>query len=411
MIEDAYVAHSLDREILDRAHCGGVVSSLLKFALESGEVQAVVAIRARNGNRYDGVPVTITNPDEIADTAGTLHCSSVNIARYIKEYLNGASDMKIAVVCKPCDARAIIELAKREQIKRENLFMVGLNCTGTLAPVVAKKMLEEEFKVSPADVAMLDIEDDKLIVTLKDNARIERELTELEDKGYGRRENCRRCEINIPIMADIACGKWGIDAGEKATFVQLCSKKGSDLFKAAVKSGCIEAKQADQKTIDIVETKDKAARELALQWQESDLAPFDQMSQKERFDYWSKEFERCIKCFGCRDACPICYCTKCYLDPDRGLVAAGEIPPEPLFPMIRAAHVMDSCVNCGQCQDACTMELPVSRLVFFLSKKISEIFKHEPGMDVLDTPPLKVVTDEEISIEPAELVEAVNSGQ
>jgi len=59
---DRYLAWSSDEEILKRADCGGVVTSLLKFALETKRVDAVVAIKARDGNRYDGIPVLISDP-------------------------------------------------------------------------------------------------------------------------------------------------------------------------------------------------------------------------------------------------------------------------------------------------------------------------------------------------------------
>jgi len=84
-------------------------------------------------------------------------------------------------------------------------------------------------------------------------------------------------------------------------------------------------------------------------------------------------------------------------------VAGGEIPPDAMFPMIRTVHVMDSCVNCGQCQDACPMELPLSRLLFMLSRELGQMFKYEPGMDASAPPPLRTVTDEELMVEGVEL--------
>ena len=86
------------------------------------------------------------------------------------------------------------------------------------------------------------------------------------------------------------------------------------------------------------------------------------------------------------------------LEPDRGFMTPGEIPPDIMFPMIRIAHVMDSCVNCGQCQDACTMDIPISRLVFLLNKKLDSIFNYEPGMDVTKLPPLRTSTDQELAL-------------
>jgi formate dehydrogenase subunit beta len=400
---DMYLARAANEEILEKAEYGGAVTSLLKFALESNGVDAVLVVKARDGNRYDGIPVLITDPQEVVGAAGALHCASPNIARYLKEYLGGASDLKIAVTCRPCDAKAIIELVKREQINLENLLLVGLNCTGTLPPVAAQKMFKEEFGINPADVVGEDIEDGKLTVRLKDGTEVERDLAELEEKGYGRRENCRRCETSIPTMADLACGKWGV-ADQKATFIEVCSDKGAALVDRAIGDGCILVEQPNDEAVKARKGKIEAATELAHQWQERDFAPFKDMSLDERFDYWFGQFSQCIKCFGCRDACPICYCKECWLEPDRGFVLGGEVPPDAMWPMVRATHVMDSCVNCGQCQDACSMNLPLSRFIFMLNREVAAIFKYEPGMDVETLPPCRIVEDAEANDDGVELV-------
>jgi len=402
---DTYWAWSPDAAIVDRAECGGAVTSLLKFALESKQVDAVLAVKARDGNRYDGIPVLIDDPEELAATAGTLHCVSANIARCLKEFLDGAFNLKIAVTCKPCDAKAIIELAKRNQINLENVLLIGLNCTGTILPVTARKVMEEEFEVDPLDVVSEDIEDGKLKIRLRDGSEKERDLAELEARGLGRRENCRRCDLNIPTMADIACGKWGAE-DRKATFIEVCSERGADFIDRAVEGGHIKVEQPSAEALESRRAQDRAATELARQWQERDFGEFQAMSVEERFAYWfgpSGQFSQCIKCFGCRDACPICYCKDCYLEADRGAVPGGEIPPDAMFPMIRTVHVMDSCVNCGQCQDACPMEIPLARLIFMLNRKLADIFKYEPGMDVSALPPLRTVTDKELSLSGAEL--------
>jgi formate dehydrogenase subunit beta len=74
-----------------------------------------------------------------------------------------------------------------------------------------------------------------------------------------------------------------------------------------------------------------------------------------------------------------------------------------MFPMIRSVHVMDSCVNCGQCEDVCSMDLPLARLIFMLNRELGDIFKNEPGMDVNAPIPLKSVTDEELAVAGVEL--------
>jgi len=399
---DMYLAQSSDDEILKKSEYGGAVTSLLKFALESKMADAVLAVKARDGNRYEGIPVLITDPEAVIETAGSLHCASPNIARFLKEYLNGAFDTKIAVVCKPCDARGIIELAKRAQINMDNLTLIGINCTGTLPSAAAKRMFRDEFEVNPADIIREDLEEGKLTITLKDGTEKQKNLDELEQKGYGRRENCRRCDINIPTMADIACGKWGTD-GKKTTFLEACSERGSDFIEKAIEAGHLKVEKPDSEAIESRKKRNEEEILLARKWQERDIASLKEMSTEEKFSYWREEFSRCIKCYGCRDACPICYCKDCILEADRGIVAPGEIPPDIMFPMIRSVHVMDSCVNCGQCQDACPMDLPLARLIFMLNRDLAEIFKNEPGMDVNAPIPLKSVTDEELAIAGVEI--------
>jgi len=399
---DMCLAWSSDEQIFKRAEYGGAVTALLKFALESRMVDAVLAVKARDGNRYDGVPVLITEPEKVIETAGSLHCVSPNIARCLKEYLNGAFDMKIAVACKPCDARAIIELVKRTQIEKENLILIGLNCTGTLPSATAKRMFHEEFGIDPSDVIREDIEEGKLTIRLKDGTEKEKDLDELEEKGYGRRENCRRCDVNIPVMADIACGKWGTN-GRKATFIEVCSEKGSDFIEKAIEAGYIKVEKPDSAAIETRKRKDEEEVKRPRKQQEKDFAFLRGMSTEEKFNYWLGQFSRCIKCYGCRDACPICYCKDCTLEADRGTVPPGEIPPDIMFPMIRIVHVMDSCVNCGQCQDVCPAEIPLSRLIFMLNRELGGIFKYEPGMDINTPIPLKSVTDKELTMAGVEI--------
>jgi formate dehydrogenase subunit beta len=395
---DMYLAWSSDEALLGKAEYGGAVTSLLKFVLDTNRVDAALTVKARDGNRYDGIPVLITDPEELINTAGSLHCVSVNIPRCIKEYLDGASNMKLAVIGKPCDIRGIIELDKREQVSRDNLLLIGLNCTGTVLPVVAKRMIAEEFGVDPVDVVGEDIEDGKLIIRLKDGTEKTKDLKELEEKGYGRRENCRRCEIKIPTMADIACGKWGV-TDKKATFVEICSDKGAEFFEEAIKAGYINVERPDDKAIAERREKEQEAIESALSWQETDFASLKGMTSEEKFDYWWGQFSQCIKCYGCRDACPICYCKDCILEADRGVVVPGEVPPDAMFPMLRIAHVMDSCVNCGQCQDVCPAGIPLARLIFMLNKELYDIFKYQPGVDVEARPPLRTITDDELAVE------------
>jgi formate dehydrogenase (coenzyme F420) beta subunit len=91
-----------------------------------------------------------------------------------------------------------------------------------------------------------------------------------------------------------------------------------------------------------------------------------------RLDLWREHFRRCIKCYGCRNACPICTCPACKLEED-GYVTLGKVPPDPLaFHLIRAMHLADRCVGCGACQDSCPSGLPLLALHLSMRAKLRE---------------------------------------
>ncbi len=399
MSSNYYIARASDDNILKRGESGGAVTSILKCALEKGAVDGIVTVRSENGDRFAGLPVLITNPDQLNDTSGSLHCSLPNIPRFVKEYLNGAANRKLAIVGKPCDIRAIIELQKRNQIDIDNVVLIGLNCTGTIAPAIARKMYTEIFKVNPSDVVREDIDDGKLTITLENGTTKSKDLMKLEKKGLGRRENCRRCEFNIPIFADLAFGKWGAEEEEVGAFVEVCSKKGQSLIKLAIDNSYIVVKTPSKSSIETRKGKNEIELQRAKERREQDFKPLLDMDLPERLKYWTNEFNKCIKCFGCRDVCPICYCETCLLEANREFLVGGEIPPNGIFPLTRLAHVADSCIGCGQCQDVCPMELPLSKLFTLVNSKLNEVFNYVPGVDVEEGPPTVKARNEELQID------------
>ncbi len=400
MTTTMYIARAQDESLIERGESGGAVTSILKCALKSNLIDGVVTVRAKNGDRFSGIPVLITDSNELDVTTGSLHCSIPNTVRFLKEYLDGGFSKKLAFVGKPCDIRGIIELQKRHQIELDNIILVGLNCTGTISTVIARKMFKEDFKVNPNDVIREDISDGVLTITLKDGKTKSKDLEKLEKKGLGRRDNCRRCEFNIPVFADIACGKWGTESEEKpSTFIEVYSEKGNVLIENAISNGCIEVSKPTQESITLREKKDRIETDKALNQRSLDFDPIMAMSSQERLSYWVKEFDKCIKCYGCRDACPICYCDTCLLEANRDFLEAGVIPPDALFPLTRLAHVADSCINCGQCQDACPMELPLSKLFSLLNSRLSEVFDYKSGIDIEQGPPLNTAMTEELAID------------
>lgn len=111
---------------------------------------------------------------------------------------------------------------------------------------------------------------------------------------------------------------------------------------------------------------------------------------------WREHFSRCIKCYGCRNSCPICVCPACKLE-DGGYVATGALPPEPLaFHLIRAMHLADRCVGCGACEESCPAGIPLLSLHLAMRKALRERTGYVSG--TADLSPLLTAGREEGSL-------------
>jgi formate dehydrogenase subunit beta len=387
---DMVYAWTTSPEIAEVAECGGAVTGLLKYALENNIVDAVLAVK-KGVDLYDAVPTLITDPAEIGQTAGSLHCGTLLLSKLIKKYLDGANDMRLGVTVKGCDAMGIYELAKRNQVNLDNILMIGVNCGGSVSPVTARKMIAEKFGVNPDDVVKEEIDKGQFIIVTKDGQHKGISIDELEEEGYGRRSNCRRCKMKIPRQADLACGNWGVigDKAGKATFVEVCSEKGANLLDAAVKAGAIATEPANPKGIEIRGKVENAMLKLGDKWR---ARYFESLGEgKERLQKIMEDSSRCTKCYACIENCPICYCVECSTKKPY-LVAPGVLPVPFMFHLIRYAHVADSCVNCGQCEENCPMEIANSLYMHALQTEMEKMFGHVPGVN-MDLPVLALVEE------------------
>lgn len=120
----------------------------------------------------------------------------------------------------------------------------------------------------------------------------------------------------------------------------------------------------------------------------SDLEELETMGPTERLEFWLAQFDRCIRCYACRQVCPGCYCTTCMFERDDGLwVDIGiELPQKQIFHLGRALHLAGRCVECDECERVCPMDLPLSLLNRRLVKEVDDLFGHRAGREEARTP-------------------------
>ena len=355
-IGDMFYTWAADADVLKRGECGGAITALQQYALKSGMVDAVLAVR-KGADIYDAVPTVITDPAEVAETAGSLHCGTLLLSKLVKNYLDSNKTARLGVTVKGCDTMGLIELAKRNQVDLDRVILLGVNCGGSVSPVLARKMIREKFEVDPDIVHKEEIDKGQFIIEYEGgHAGIK--IDDLEDEGYGRRSNCRRCLYKVPRQADLACGNWGVigEKAGKATFVEVCSEKGANLLDAAIKAGAVKTEPANPKGIEIRGKVEGAMLNLGNKWRKKDFGALAS-------DLWGtigRETGRCIKCYSCIENCPVCFPVAKDFKGGSRMIASGEVPPNPMFHLRRFAHISDSCINCGQCEELCPMEIPLA---------------------------------------------------
>jgi formate dehydrogenase subunit beta len=114
-----------------------------------------------------------------------------------------------------------------------------------------------------------------------------------------------------------------------------------------------------------------------------EMSRLEAMTPGERWQFWTDAFSRCIKCYACREACPLCYCRECITEKSRPqwIDKAPSLKGNLAYHFIRAMHLAGRCISCGECARACPMDIPVDMLSAFLSRKVDEAYGYKPGIE------------------------------
>jgi formate dehydrogenase subunit beta len=103
--------------------------------LDEGEVTAVIGYAAarRNGSAQPIVIIDAADTEKLVFTPACVNNLAVYLTKAKKEIPKKG---KIGVVVKGCDLKAITGLMGEAQLKREDLYLIGVPCAGVLASTV-----------------------------------------------------------------------------------------------------------------------------------------------------------------------------------------------------------------------------------------------------------------------------------
>ncbi|MDR3579937.1 MAG: 4Fe-4S dicluster domain-containing protein [Oryzomonas sp.] len=103
--------------------------------LSEGSVSAVVGYAAAR-RKGSAQPVVITQADDSGKLIFSAACVN-NLAVYLtKAKKDIPKNGKIGIVVKGCDLKALVGLMGESQLKREELYLIGVPCAGVLASTI-----------------------------------------------------------------------------------------------------------------------------------------------------------------------------------------------------------------------------------------------------------------------------------
>ncbi len=307
------------------------LQDIAKKLLEEGKVKLVIGYE-RGSLPLRASPAFIRSPEEAEKLVFNSFCEN-NLSTYLRESLSSLKDGEAAaVVLKGCDSRSVVCLLKEKQLRRENLVIIGVRCPG----MVDWKKIRDE--IAPLDAHSAEEQDEDIVVR-----------TASSEKKYKRGDylyvNCKECERYEPVISDYV-----VDTG-----------KG----------------EADRRK----------------KWER--IREFESMSPEERWQYFLQETARCIRCYACRNTCPVCYCADCFVDSTLPYWVGTtlDISDVQMFHLVRALHTAGRCSFCGNCTQVCPMNIDIAFLVGKLCKDVEELFSHETGVNPEESPPLSAFNE------------------
>jgi formate dehydrogenase subunit beta len=326
------------------------------------------------------MPALISDPDGVESIDPLAPAFPLNAARGVARLTRRPAGKKLAVVLRPCEMRAFVELVKLKQGTVDDILLIGFDCLGAYANRDYFRFVESAGDGGTA-------------------AFVQASLAQTAGPvdGIDLAPACQICEHFVPETADIHIGLLGVDT-TKEVLVTAGTKNGTDLL-AGMDTTPAEPPAGRQERIKTLKEQRTAARNACFA---------DTAAATDSVEKLTTYLAHCVNCYNCRVACPVCYCKECVFVTDvfdhdasqylqwarrKGTI---KMPTDTVFyHLTRLAHMSTACVGCGQCSNACPNDIPVMELFRTVAHQAQAAFDYRAGRSVAEKPPLSTFKEDE----------------
>ena len=328
------------------------------------------------------MPLLITDPDRLEAIDPLAPVFPMNAAKVVSKLSRKPFGGTVAVVLRPCEIRAFIELVKLKQGRLEEILILGIDCLGAFRNSDYLRLAGDD--AAPASV---------------DFCRSALAGQTATKEGIDIAPACRACEYPVAEGADVIVGLLGVDVDDHL-LLQPRSERGRELLNRLELPPAAAEEHREKAVAELVSRRSACRDEM--------FAATGQAVQD--LEGLTTYLAGCVNCYNCRVACPVCYCKECVFVTDvfnhepiqylqwaqrKGVI---KMPTDTVFyHLTRLAHMSTACVGCGQCSNACPNDIPVMELFRTIAHRTQQAFDYAAGRSVDEKPPLSEFRENEFN--------------
>jgi len=295
------------------------IKEISKRLLSEGKVDVVMGFR-KGSLGYMSEPHIARTEKAAEELIFDCNCR-MNLVNYITDRKD-----KIGIVVKGCDSRNLVTHLVENKIKRDQLYIIGVPCTG---------LADKNALIAAAEGEIASVSEDGDTITISGEG-FEKKVK----KDDVLQANCKTCIKRNPVVFDELVGE--------------------------------------------------EVPELEIENRFADVEAVEAMSADEKWNFFEDLLSECTRCYACRNACPLCYCPTCFVDESKPQwVGKGTDPIDvKTYHFLRAFHDAGRCTDCGACEAACPMDIKMRYFTRKTIKDCVDKYGWEVGMELDKRPAL-----------------------